>query len=382
MDLLLVIIFFVEIKNYFEQLFKKYFFFRKIVLYIRFIRFVITKIIFFFIFFEVSLIPIFILILGWGYQPERLYARIIMVFYTLTFSLPILIVILLWINLGLIYFNQIRALLISEHNTLLKNFLLIFLLSAMLVKLPIFFLHIWLPQAHVEAPVEGRMILAGILLKIGGYGILRLKALFIHEILFSKISFIVRIVGGGIRAFLCIQQVDFKVIIAFSSIRHMAIVIARSLTLRTWGLWGSLIILFSHGLVSSRIFFGVNYFYKTSGSRRVFLNKGFLLYSPIFTQIWFLCCLINMRGPPRPSLVGEILCCVRLISFMKILTLPIIVLLILGVLYNLNLYNSLAHGLGRRKKIFITEITPIDILIFLFHFSFCFLLIIGLKFLN
>lgn len=77
------------------------------------------------------------------------------------------------------------------------------------------------------------MILAGILLKIGGYGILRLKALFIHEILFSKISFIVRIVGGGIRAFLCIQQVDFKVIIAFSSIRHMAIVIARSLTLRT-----------------------------------------------------------------------------------------------------------------------------------------------------
>lgn len=197
MDLLLVIIFFVEIKNYFEQLFKKYFFFRKIVLYIRFIRFVITKIIFFFIFFEVSLIPIFILILGWGYQPERLYARIIMVFYTLTFSLPILIVILLWINLGLIYFNQIRALLISEHNTLLKNFLLIFLLSAMLVKLPIFFLHIWLPQAHVEAPVEGRMILAGILLKIGGYGILRLKALFIHEILFSKISFIVRIVGGG-----------------------------------------------------------------------------------------------------------------------------------------------------------------------------------------
>jgi len=186
------------------------------------LTFSINNLFLFYFFFEAILIPIILIIFYWGYQPERIQAANYMLFYTLVGSLPLLVVILL-------FYTKFSLSIVSFNYFLfdLNYFEQIFLVVAFLIKLPIFLFHLWLPKAHVEAPVAGSIMLAGVLLKLGGYGIYRVIVLFnrtFNNIVFLFIS--ISIVGSFFIRGLCFRQADVKSLIAYSSVRHMGILIA------------------------------------------------------------------------------------------------------------------------------------------------------------
>ena len=184
------------------------------------IMFVVKRLIHFYFLFELSLIPIFLIIIGWGYQPERLTAGKSIFLYTACASLPLLVLLILMSsNNPNVYGLFVHSIFYCSLNS---NILSLFLILAFLVKFPLFGVHLWLPKAHVEAPVSGSIILAGILLKLGGFGVYRLSGVLssINFILFITSSF--GLVGGRVIALACVQQTDIKVLIAYSSVGHIS----------------------------------------------------------------------------------------------------------------------------------------------------------------
>lgn len=297
----------------------------------------------FYIRFEASLIPTLILILGWGYQPERIQAGVYIFFYTLAFSLPLLG------SLLICYFRKGRTIInlreAIHYESYLEKLLYMRTILAFLVKLPMFIFHLWLPKAHVEAPVAGSIILAGVLLKLGGYGLIRVLVLF-QEVNKEFCWLWVRLglIGGVWIRLICLRQVDIKSLIAYSSVAHISLVLCGLVVFRWWGLAGGVILMVGHGLCSSGLFCLANIVYERMGRRSLFINKGLLSFIPRIGIWWFLLRVRNIARPPSLNLLGEISLIIRVLRWRKVRILGVRLLSFFRAAYTLYMYRLRQHG--------------------------------------
>nr|QFG71048.1 NADH dehydrogenase subunit 4 [Pseudorimula sp. RSIO35641] len=314
------------------------------------LTFLMNSAIWFYIFFEASLIPTLMLILGWGYQPERTQAGMYMMLYTITASLPLLLLILLSINsYGTEMMTLPNLATLKPYAPSLPAFSSIIFASALgafIVKLPMFSVHLWLPKAHVEAPVAGSMILAGVLLKLGGFGMLRMH-MFLPLTSSSPLKdsvFCFALYGGVITSLICLRQTDLKSLIAYSSIGHMSLVLAGIFSGSSWGWQAALTMMLAHGLCSSGLFALANLNYEKTNTRSLILSKGMLLSCPIISMWWFLFCAVNMAAPPSINLMSEIMMFPAILFTHLWLLLPLMMMSFMAAVYNLFLFTATQHG--------------------------------------
>nr|YP_010743381.1 NADH dehydrogenase subunit 4 [Arion flagellus]WES82241.1 NADH dehydrogenase subunit 4 [Arion flagellus] len=321
---------------------------------------------YFYIFFEVSLIPILYMIISWGYQPERLQAGTYLLLYTVCASLPLLLFIFYIMNSSFtMNYFMLNLLQISID----KWYLLLPLLLALMVKLPIYVGHLWLPKAHVEAPLAGSMILAALLLKLGGYGIVLVHSLFILQHLkMISVLIIWSLWGGLLSSWVCMSQVDMKSFVAYTSVAHMSLVLSALLMNNLWGILAAKITMIAHGFTSSLMFSMAAMSYKVSGSRTLMINKGMLTLYPIMGFIWFLSLILCMAAPPSLNLLGELSFVPSFAVYSYVCVFILGLLMFFSALYSMYLYSSLFHGVSGKLLTPTIELKSSELLGVLLHF--------------
>lgn len=306
--------------------------------------FCVLDLLLFYIFFESVLIPMFLIVGVWGSRVRKIRAAYQFFLYTLLGS------VLMLIGIIFIYFTKgsfdIHILSLVNFPTFCEIFLWLSFFASFAVKIPMVPFHIWLPEAHAEAPTAGSVILAGILLKLGGYGFLRFSLpLFpFASIYFTPVIFLLSLIAIIYASLSTLRQVDLKKIIAYSSVSHMGFVTIGIFSFNSQGLEGSVILMLSHALVSSALFLCVGILYDRHKTRIIKYFSGLVYVMPIFTIFLLFFSFSNIGFPGTSSFIGEILVLFGCIKINIALSVFMTVGVVLSACYSIWLLNRISFG--------------------------------------
>ena len=277
----------------------------------------------FYAFFEMRILPITVILYLYGYQPEKLQASLFLLIYTVIRRLPLLFFIITC------PISLVSASLITLPITL-----------AFMVKTPMYLLHTWLPKAHVEAPVGGSIFLAGVLLKLGSYGLL----IFLPFIKLNGLItcyYSLRLLGSIVRSLICSRQGDLKILIAYSSIVHIGVVTIGFIRGSELGYTCGIMIVLAHGLCSPFLF-AIAYWLYFNRHSRLLLNNSSTW--PLMTFLFFALIRLNIGLPPSLNVWSEVFFSISSLFFLSEAWVLLLLIFLLRVVYNLYLYTTCIHS--------------------------------------
>ena len=306
--------------------------------------FCILDLLLFYIFFESVLIPMYLIVGVWGSRERKIRAAYFFFLYTLLGSVLMLLSILyIYYQVGTTDYEVLLSFIFSptEQKIIWLSFFMSFA-----TKVPMVPVHLWLPEAHVEAPTAGSVILAGVLLKLGTYGFIRFSFPLLPEACFYFTPFVYALSAAGIvyASFTAIRQTDFKRIIAYTSVAHMNLVMVGLFSFNVIGIEGAILQSLSHGFVASALFLIIGVVYDRHHTRMVKYYGGLVHTMPLYVMIFLFFTMANIGLPGTGSFVGEFLILIG--SFKTNTTIAFISAtgMIIGGCYSLFLFNRVAYG--------------------------------------
>jgi NADH-quinone oxidoreductase subunit M len=318
----------------------------------------------FYIFFEGVLIPMYLIIGVWG-GPRRVYAAIKFFLFTLTGSVLMLLALLaMWSSAGT---TDIPTLLHTSFPASMQTWLFLAFLASFAVKVPMWPVHTWLPDAHVEAPTAGSVILAAILLKMGAYGFLRFSVPMLPaaSAALAPLIFALSVVAVVYTSYVALAQTDLKKLIAYSSVAHMGLVTIGIFTFNVQGISGALFQMLSHGVVSGALFLCVGVIYDRMHTREIARYGGLADRMPIYAGVFMLFTLASMGLPGTSGFIGEFLVLVGAFKVNFWLALLGSLGMILGTAYMLYLYRRIIFGALTRPELRdILDLSPREVAVF------------------
>ncbi len=318
--------------------------------------FVSLNLFLFYVFWEAMLIPMYFLIGIWGGK-RRIYATVKFVLYTMVGSLLMLVAIFVMYTLYFKVTGTYSLNIFDFYTMILDTKLQIWLFAAFAlsfaIKVPLFPFHTWLPDAHVEAPTAGSVILAAVLIKMGAYGFLRFAMPLFPDALMKLLPYLsvlalIGIIYGGLMALI---QKDMKSLVAYSSVSHMGLIMLAIFSMNFEGLQGGIYQMLNHGLSTGALFLCVGILYERSHTRLIKDYGGVSKQMPIFAAFFLICLLSSVGLPGLNGFVGEILCLFGIFKANQLLAILAITTVILAAAYLLWMFQRVMHGPITNEKI-------------------------------